>query len=123
MIDSLSLHPSHSLTVNSYVKLGGPSDGAIDGAKDDKLLFKIDGAIDGATKSTMRKLSVLLKAIIRNEGKRTPDYKEITKLGSQRTMERYIEQLKGVGFIKFKGTAAQTGGSFITEKLKKIISS
>jgi ATP-dependent DNA helicase RecG len=69
------------------------------------------------------KLSVLLKTIISEESKRTPDYKEITKLGSERTMERYIEQLKEVGFIEFKGTAAQTGGYFITEKIKKIISS
>jgi ATP-dependent DNA helicase RecG len=109
------------------VKLGGAIDGAYDGAKDDKLLFKldgaIDGAIDGATKATKLKLSVLLKAIVNNEGIRTPDYKELTKLGSERTMERYIEQLKGVGFIEFKGTAAQTGGYFITDKLKKIISS
>jgi len=108
-------------------KLGGAIDGAHDGAKDDKLIFKldgaIDGAIDGATKATKRKLSVLLKAIVSNEGKRTPDYKEITKLGSERTMERYIEQLKEVRFIEFKGTAAQTGGYFITDKLKKIISS
>jgi ATP-dependent DNA helicase RecG len=109
------------------VKLGGANDGADDGAKDDELFFKldgaIDGAIDGATKATKRKLSVLLKAIVSNEGKRTPDYKEITKLGSERTMERYIEQLKEVGFIEFKGTAAQTGGYFTTDKLKKIISS
>jgi len=109
------------------VKLGGAIDGAHDGAKDDKLIFKldgaIDGAIDGATKATKRKLSVLLKAIVSNEGKRTPDYKEITKLGSERTMERYIEQLKEVRFIEFKGTAAQTGGYFITDKLKKIIGS
>ncbi|KOH42629.1 RNA-binding domain-containing protein [Sunxiuqinia dokdonensis] len=109
------------------VKLGGATDGANGGASNDTLTTKldgaIDGAIDGATKATKRKLSVLLKAIVSNEGKRTPDYKGITKLGSGRTMERYIEQLKEVGFIEFKGTAAQTGGYFITDKLKKIISS
>jgi len=51
------------------------------------------GAIDGATKRTRSKLSILLKAIVENEGKRTPDYKSITNLGSERTMERYIEHM------------------------------
>lgn len=109
------------------VKLGGAADGANDGATDDTLASKldgaIDGAIDGATKSTKSKLSSLLRAIVDNEGKRIPDYKEITNLGSERTMERYVEQLREVGFIEFKGSAAQTGGYFITDKLKKIIRS
>ncbi len=107
------------------VKLGGAVDGAVDGATDDTLASKldgaIDGAIDGATKSTKSKLSSLLRAIVDNEGKRIPDYKEITNLGSERTMERYVEQLREAGFIEFKGSAAQTGGYFITDKLKKII--
>lgn len=108
------------------VKLGGATDGAHDGAFDDSLNSKlggaIDGAIDGATKATKSKLSVLLQAIVNDEGKRIPDYKETTKLGSDRTMERYVEQLREAGFIEFKGSAAQTGGYFLTEKLKKIIS-
>lgn len=107
------------------IKLGGANDGANDGASDDTLASKldgaIDGAIDGATKATKGKLTVLLQAIVNNEGKRIPDYKEATKLGSERTMERYVEQLREAGFIEFKGTAAQIGGYFITDKLKKII--
>lgn len=103
------------------VKLDGATDGANDDALTSKLDGAIDGAIDGATKTTKRKLSILLKAIVVNEGKRTPDYKEITRLGSERTMERYIEQLKEVGFIEFRGTAAQTGGYYTTDKLKKMI--
>lgn len=55
------------------------------------LASNIDGATDGATKATKHKLSALLKAIVKSEGKRTPDYKAITNLGSERTMERYIE--------------------------------
>lgn len=109
------------------MKLGGATDGAHDGAFDNSLNSKldgaIDGAIDGATKATKGKLSVLLQAIVNNEGKRIPDYKETTKLGSERTMERYVEQLREAGFIEFKGSAAQTGGYFITDKLKKIIRS
>ena len=106
------------------IKLGGAIDGATGGANnigERKYGGAIDGAIDGATKSTKKKLSILLKAIVENEGKRTPDYRAITNLGSERTMERYIEQLKEVGFIEFKGAAAQTGGYYLTEKLKRII--
>ncbi|MCC5916606.1 MAG: putative DNA binding domain-containing protein [Cryomorphaceae bacterium] len=77
--------------------------------------------IDGATKATKLKLSALLNAIVNNEGKRTPDYKAITNLGGERTIERYIELLRVAGFIEFIGSAAQTGGYYITDKLKKII--
>jgi len=83
-----------------------------------KLSGATDGAVDGVTKTTKSKLSVLLKAIVENEGKRTPDYKAITNLAGERTMERYIEQLKEAGFIEFKGTAAQTGGYYLTKNLK-----
>ena len=65
-------------------------DGATDGAANGAANGAIGGAIDGAASTTKRKLSVLLKAIACNEGKRTPDFKEITKLGSDRTIERYI---------------------------------
>lgn len=107
------------------VKLGGAIGGADGGAIDDTVVSKIggaiDGAIDGATKATKDKLTVLLQAIVNDEGKRTPDYRKVTKVGSERTMERYVEQLREAGFIEFKGSAAQTGGYFITDKLKKII--
>jgi len=83
-----------------------------------KLSGATDGAVDGVTKTAKSKLSVLLKAIVENEGKRTPDYKAITNLAGERTMERYIEQLKEAGFIEFKGTAAQTGGYYLTKNLK-----
>lgn len=94
-----------------------------------KLVFSLNiklggatvGAIDGATKTTKSKLSILLKAIAENEGKRTPNYKAITNLGSERTMERYIKQLKEAEFIEFKGTAAHTGGYYITKKLRRLI--
>ncbi|MDP2891151.1 MAG: transcriptional regulator, partial [Bacteroidota bacterium] len=78
----------------------------------------IDGAIDGATKEVKRKLTVLLKAIAKDEGKRTPDYLETTKLGSDRTMERYIQLLRDAKLIVFKGDAPQTGGYYLTAELK-----
>ncbi|MDD2385172.1 MAG: hypothetical protein PHP52_00125 [Bacteroidales bacterium] len=68
-------------------------------------------------KGVKEKLSVLPKAIAINEGKRAPDY--ITEIGvSERTMERYLQQLKEVGLIEFRGEAAQTSGYYLTKKLK-----
>lgn len=67
----------------------------------------IDGAIDGATKGVKEKLSALLKAIAANEGKRAPDYIKVVDV-SERTMERYLQQLKKAALIEFKGDAPQT---------------
>jgi len=88
------------------------TDGAIDGV--------VDGAIDGATQGVKNKLSILLQAIINNEGKRVPDYLVSLNV-SERTLERYIEQLRIAGLIEFRGDAAQTGGYYLTEKVKKSI--
>ncbi len=63
------------------------------------------------------KLAILLSAIAANEGKRVPDYKEATGLPDS-SMERYIKQLKDGGLIEFKGYAAQTGGYYLTKKMK-----
>ena len=86
-------------------------DGAVVGANDGVVV----GAIDGVKE----KLVILLKAIISNEGKRIPEYQEITQLGSERTIERYIQQLRGAKLIEFKGDAAQTGGYYLTKQLKE----
>lgn len=111
------------LTFYTNITLGGAIDGADDGAVKDEneevIDGAVDGAIDGATKTTKNKLAILLKAIINDEGKRTPDYRKATELGSERTIERYIEQLKEAGLIEFRGGATQTGGYFITQKLKQ----
>ena len=109
---------SVKLTFYTRIKLGAASDGAIDGTTNEKDDGAIDGAIDGATKEVKRKLTVLLKAIANDEGKRTPDYRETTKLGSDRTMERYIQLLRDAKLIVFKGDAPQTGGYYLTAELK-----
>ncbi|MGM0480058.1 MAG: AlbA family DNA-binding domain-containing protein, partial [Bacteroidota bacterium] len=95
----------------------------IDGTLDGTINGIIDGAIDGTTKETKRKLSKLLKAIIENEGRRIPDYKNATQLGSERTIERYVELLKEHNIIEFKGKSPKTGGYFITEVFKKVLNS
>ena len=116
---------SVKLTFYADIKIDGATDGATDGAVDGGNEHvdggAIDGAIDGATKALKRKLAKLLHAIVTNEGKRTPDYKQLTKLGSERTMERYIQQLRDVNLIEYKGDSTQTGGYFLTKKLKKIL--
>ena len=91
------------------------NDGAVVGANDGA----IDGAIEGATEGVKEKLTILLKAIISNEGKRIPEYQKITQLGGERTIERYIQQLRDAKLIEFKGEAAQTGGYYLTKQLKE----
>ena len=77
----------------------------------------IGGAIGGATKGVKEKLVILLSAITANEGKKTSDY--MKEIGfSERTMERYLQQLKDGGLIEFRGEASQTGGYFLTKKIK-----
>ena len=60
-----------------------------------------------------------LNTIISNEGKRIPEYQEITQLGSERTIERYIQQLRESNLIEFKGESPQTGGYYLTKLLKE----
>ncbi|MBK8390733.1 MAG: hypothetical protein IPL23_16240 [Saprospiraceae bacterium] len=109
------------LTFFSNSRIGGAVDGAVDGAISNENDGAIDGAIggafDGATKGVKEKLFILLKAIVSNEGNRAPHY--ITLIGvSERTMERYLQQLKEAGLIEFRGDAAQTGGYYLTKKMK-----
>ena len=63
------------------------------------------------------KLAALLGGIARNEGNRVPDYKRMTLL-TERTIQGYIKRLKDAGLIEFKGDAAQTGGYYLTEKMR-----
>ena len=99
--DNASIH-------NPNKKVEGTTEGAI------------EGAIEGATKSLKLKLAVLLKAIVDNEGKRIPQYEEITNF-NKKTIERYISLLRDADLIEFKGEASQTGGYHLTPVLKKIL--
>lgn len=117
-----------SMQIPLKSKITDPVNDAVNGKVIDGTLVGtideiIDGAIDGTTKETKRKLSKLLKAIIENEGRRIPDYKSATQLGSERTIERYVELLKEHNIIEFKGKSPKTGGYFITEVFKKVLNS
>jgi len=85
--------------------------GAVDGA--------VDEAVDGATNQTKKRLVILLMAIFKDEGKRIPVYIKATKLGSGRTVDRYIQKLTAACSIEFRGDAAQTGGYYLTEQMKR----
>lgn len=99
----------HYYSPHFYSRIGVAVDGGVDGA--------IPKDNDGATKGVKQKLSTLLRAIAAHEGNRAPEY--ITAIGvSERTMERYLQQLKEAGLIEFKGEAAQTGGYYLTKKMK-----
>jgi ATP-dependent DNA helicase RecG len=64
------------------------------------------------------KLTVIVFTILINEGKRVPDYSKIT-LFSEKSIERYLKQLSSVNLIEFKGEAIQTGGYYLTPKMKQ----
>ena len=89
--------------------VGGAVGGAIEGA--------VQGTIEGATKGVKEKLTILLTTIYKNEGKKTTDFVQILKV-SERSIERYLKQLKAADLIEFRGDATQIGGYFLTEKMK-----
>jgi ATP-dependent DNA helicase RecG len=84
------------------------NEGAIEGV--------IEGAVEGVTKGVKEKLTTLLTAIAREEGKRVPHYKAVTGF-TDSSMERYLRQLREAGLIEFKG-AVQTGGYYLTNILR-----
>ncbi len=80
-----------------------------------------DGAIDSATKQVKKRLGIILKAILTDEGKRAPDYAAAIKIGSTRTIERYVHQLRDARFIEFRGETARPVGTFITEEWRNTL--
>ncbi len=69
-------------------------------------------------------MKLLLKAIASDEGKRIPFYKNAAKLDdSDRTIERYMQQLREADLIEFRGEASQTGGYFVKDSIKQLLES
>jgi len=76
-----------------------------------------DGVIVGVTKAVKDKLKILLKAIAVDQGKRIPYYKKAANLDdSERTLERYIQQLREAFLVEFRGDAPKTGGYYLTDE-------
>jgi len=105
------------LTFFGDVKPDGAIEGATEGATEGAVEGAVEGAIGGLTKGVKDKIAILLSAIAANEGKRVPDYKAVTGLPDS-SMQRYIKQLKDSGLIEFRGEASQTGGYYLTKKMK-----
>lgn len=100
-------------------KVDGVIDGATDGAIDATFGKMVEEAfLTTITSRVKGNLVKLLQMIRKVEGLRTPDYINALNV-SERTMERYLQQLKEAGLVEFRGDAAQTGGYFLTEKCKK----
>jgi len=75
--------------------------------------------VDGVTKGVRNKLASLLRAVDDKVGKTISFYKEYAQLDdSDRTLERYMQQLREADLIKFRGDALKTGGSFHEYKIK-----
>lgn len=98
--------------------IDGVYDGVNDGVNDGAIEEAIEGAIEGVTKGVKEKLTILLSAIVANEGNRAPGYIKTIEV-SERTMERYLQQLKEAGLIEFRGDVSKTGGYYLTNKMKE----
>ena len=105
------------VTFKTIIPVGSNDLEGIGGAIEGAIGVAVEGAVKEATKGVIEKLTILLGTIAINEGKRIPDFNEITKL-PEKTIEGYIKRLKDAGLIEFKGDAAQTGGYYLTEKMK-----
>ena len=121
------------LTFFGNVKLGGSVEGAnkeasketaervdegtIEGTVEGTVEGAIEGAIEGVTKGVKDKLAILLSAIAANEGNRVPEYKEVTGFADS-SIERYIKHLRDGGLIEFRGESLNTGGYYLTKKMK-----
>lgn len=98
--------------------------GAVDGVPVGAFVGAIDGAFVGVTKGVKEKLKAILKTVAKEEGKRVPFYKSAADLDeSDRTIERYMQQLREANLIEFRGEASQTGGYYLTDKFKRTIES
>ncbi len=107
---------SVKLTFFSDIQSDRITDGTIDGT----IGGMIDGTIDGTTDEVKKKLKDLLLEIYKDEGKKAKDYAKSLRV-SQRTIERYVKHLTDSNLIEFKGTSNQTGGYYITDKIKTIV--
>ena len=112
----------------------GATEGAIEGAngsakaaasakaKAQENVIAIEGAIEGAAKGVSdrvkERLTTILKAIVSQEHKRVPHYAKLTGIPIK-SVERYVSLLKEAGLIDYTEGASQTGGYYITDKLKK----
>lgn len=77
----------------------------------------IEGVTEGATEGLRNRIKVLLTAIAKNEGKRTPEYSRITGY-SIKSIEKYSKILREAGLIEFKGEASRTGGYYLKESIR-----
>lgn len=121
------------LNVNKYIKAYSGKDNPqfIEGATfktiipvNETLLGTSVGVFVGVTKGVKEKLKAIIKAIAEEEGKRIPFYNSTANLDeSDRTIERYMQQLREADLIEFRGEASQTGGYYLTDELKKTIES
>jgi Predicted transcriptional regulator containing an HTH domain and an uncharacterized domain shared with the mammalian protein Schlafen len=104
----LKIHPDF---LNDKVE--GAIEGVIEGA--------IEGAIEGVTKRVKEKLTAVLSVIAANEGKRTPEYAQITGINAK-SLERYITTLRNAELIFFSQKATQIGGYYLTDELRSKLS-
>ncbi|MDR2955114.1 MAG: putative DNA binding domain-containing protein [Prevotella sp.] len=96
----------------------GVTEGVTEGVKKDRLAAIIEDRFTNQGIPLKAKLELLLKAIAKEEGRRTNEYKDITGIKAK-TLERYIGQLRDAGLIEFRGSSPRIGGYYLKDEIKK----
>lgn len=82
----------------------------------------IDGVIDGVTDAVRRRLKQIITILMETDGVRANYLSEKTNIPVS-SLERYIKQLRKVGFVEFRGLP-KTGGYYLSQtfldKLSKL---
>ena len=61
-----------------------------------------------------------MEAIANNEGKRVPDYVNLTGISGS-TIDKYITKFRKAQIIAFSGKATKIGGYYISEELRNVL--
>lgn len=99
--------------------------GVVDGDEPGKSDKIVEGVIRELLGERLRKtrrdvrsrMEVILKAIYNQPGRKATDYHRVADVGGIRSVERYLQQLKDVELVEFRGEATKTGGYFPTQFL------
>ncbi|MNX45297.1 hypothetical protein D3C86_758050 [compost metagenome] len=95
----------------------GTTETADEGAVKKILEKLIERTIKDITDKVKDNLIDLLYIISKSEGKRVPDFMASTAM-SESTIERYIKMFRDAKLVDFRGSAAQTGGYFLSGKTR-----
>ena len=98
--------------------VGGGVSGGVSDAVNDAITDAVnDAVIDGVNAGVKSGLIIVVSLVLNREGMKSDEISRMLVKG-KRTAERYLEVLKKIKVIEFRG-APKTGGYYLTEQIKK----